>query len=199
MCAYRLRRDFLKLHKSVEIPSNGAKWVLSLWRDCLVYQTWLQTYRNKIANSYTRWWKIQKPLEEGINVNSDPARLGPLNNQQTTWKTHGRWLPSNHQSVYDAGRLSIAKNRRNGIENIRSYCFKALDLQSEHRQIAIAKQGHLCTALEACGRLRQFCRIPFDVTNGVVCFQRVIDKIIDDENLAATIAHINNITMRGIS
>ncbi|GFW38255.1 retrovirus-related Pol polyprotein from transposon opus [Trichonephila clavipes] len=42
------------------------------------------------------------------------------------------------------------------------------------------------TAFEACGKLYQFLFVPFGFTNGVACFQRVIDKIIEDEGLTLT-------------
>ena len=50
-------------------------------------------------------------------------------------------------------------------------------------------------AFKACGRLYQFRRIPFGVTNGVASFQRVIDKIISNEKLKGTVAYIDNVTI----
>ena len=40
-------------------------------------------------------------------------------------------------------------------------------------------------------------REPFGVTNGVACFQRVIDEIIQKENLHGTFAYIDNLTICG--
>ncbi|GFU66208.1 retrovirus-related Pol polyprotein from transposon opus, partial [Trichonephila clavipes] len=53
------------------------------------------------------------------------------------------------------------------------------------------------TAFEACGKLYQFLRVPFGVTNGVACFQRVIDKIIEDEGLTLTYPFIDDVTVCG--
>ncbi|GFW02170.1 retrovirus-related Pol polyprotein from transposon opus [Trichonephila clavipes] len=45
--------------------------------------------------------------------------------------------------------------------------------------------------------LYQFLRVPFGVTNGVACFQRVIDKIIEHEELALTYPFIDDVTVCG--
>ncbi|GFV33825.1 hypothetical protein TNCV_1069321 [Trichonephila clavipes] len=52
------------------------------------------------------------------------------------------------------------------------------------------------TAL-TCGKLYQFLRVPLGVTNGVACFQRVIDKIIEDEGLTLTYPFIDDVTVCG--
>ncbi|GFW11244.1 retrovirus-related Pol polyprotein from transposon 17.6 [Trichonephila clavipes] len=52
-------------------------------------------------------------------------------------------------------------------------------------------------AFEASGKLYQFLRVPFGVTNGVACFQRVIDKIIEDEGLTLTYPFIDDVTVCG--
>ncbi|GFX40244.1 retrovirus-related Pol polyprotein from transposon opus [Trichonephila clavipes] len=52
-------------------------------------------------------------------------------------------------------------------------------------------------AFEACGKLYHFLRVPFGVTNGVACFQRVIDKIIEDEGLTLTYTFIDDVTVCG--
>ena len=51
------------------------------------------------------------------------------------------------------------------------------------------------TGFEANGRLYQFCRIPFGVTNGVAVFQRSMDKMVDEEGLKYTFPYLDNITV----
>ena len=51
--------------------------------------------------------------------------------------------------------------------------YSPLDLKSAYHQIPI-KEDKPYMAFEANGKLYQFCRIPFEVTNGVACFQRII-------------------------
>jgi hypothetical protein len=61
--------------------------------------------------------------------------------------------------------------------NIGQYSIhSALDLKSAYHQIPLQEKEKPFTAFEANGRLYQFCRVPFGVTNGVACFQRTIDN-----------------------
>ena len=53
------------------------------------------------------------------------------------------------------------------------------------------------TAFEANGKLYQFCRLPFGVTNGVSFFQRTIDSVIESYNLKGCLAYLDNITIFG--
>ena len=75
--------------------------------------------------------------------------------------------------------------------------FSTLDLKSAYHQIAIRPRDKLYTAFEANGRLYQFCRTPFGVTNGVASFQRIVDQIITDEKLEGTFTYIDNVTVCG--
>jgi hypothetical protein len=81
----------------------------------------------------------------------------------------------------------VAKNR----------IFSTIDLKSAYHQVPILETEKLYTAFEACGQLYQFCRVPFGVTNGVACFQRVIDKIIKDEKLENTYPYLDDVTICG--
>ena len=58
-----------------------------------------------------------------------------------------------------------------------------MDLKSAYHQIPIKEKDKPYTVFEANGKLYQFRRIPFGVTNGVACFQRIIDKIIKENHL----------------
>ena len=73
--------------------------------------------------------------------------------------------------------------------------FSTVDLKSAYHQIPIKEEEKPFTAFEASGSLYQFCRIPFGVTNGVACFQRVIDKLIRDEKLRGVFAYLDDVTI----
>ena len=81
------------------------------------------------------------------------------------------------------------------ITKYKIYC--SLDMKSAYHQIPIKEEDKPYTAFEANGKLNQFCRIPFGVTNGVACFQRIIDKIIKENNLTGVYAYVDNIVIVG--
>lgn len=86
------------------------------------------------------------------------------------------------------------------VEKISKYShFSSIDLRSAYHQIPIRKEDRQYTAFEANGRLFEFTRIPFGVTNGVACFQQVLDEIIRNEALKDTFAYVDDITVCGNS
>ncbi|GFW84309.1 retrovirus-related Pol polyprotein from transposon 17.6 [Trichonephila clavipes] len=85
-------------------------------------------------------------------------------------------------------RPLVTKSRRQTVED---NIFMALEVQK------LLQKGVIEPTFEACGKLYQFLRVPFGVTNGVACFQRVIDKIIEDEGLTLTYPFIDDVTVCG--
>lgn len=77
--------------------------------------------------------------------------------------------------------------------------FSTIDLRSAYHQVALRDQDKPYTAFEACGRLYQFTRIPFGVTNGVACFQRIMDTLIKEEGLDGTFAYLDDVTICGMT
>lgn len=77
--------------------------------------------------------------------------------------------------------------------------YSTLDLRSGYYQVAIKPSDKTYTVFEASGggRLYQFCRIPFGVTNGVFSFQRIIAEIILKVKLKSTFAYLDNVTVCG--
>lgn len=86
------------------------------------------------------------------------------------------------------------------VQKVSQYrVFSTIDLRSAYHQIPIRPGDKPYTAFEACGRLYQFTRIPFGVTNGVAAFQRKMKQIIDDEKLDGTFAYLDDVTVCGHS
>ena len=86
------------------------------------------------------------------------------------------------------------------IEKVSRYSiYSTFDLRSAYHQVSINKEDRPYTAFEAAGGLYQFCRIPFGVTNGVACFQRSIDTLIQNSGLTDTYAYIDNVTVCGLN
>ena len=62
--------------------------------------------------------------------------------------------------------------------------YSTFDLKSAYHQRPIKEEDRPCTAFEANGKFYQYTQIPFVVTNGVAAFQRIMDKIVEEENLS---------------
>ena len=56
--------------------------------------------------------------------------------------------------------------------------FSTLDLESAFYQVPLSVEDRPYTAFEAEGKLYQYTQLPFDVTNDVSFFQRIIGNII---------------------
>ena len=73
--------------------------------------------------------------------------------------------------------------------------FSTYDLKSAYHQIPIRSEDKIYTAFEVQGRLYQFTRMPFGITNGVAVFQHTIDHIVDREQLNATFPFLDNVSV----
>ena len=86
------------------------------------------------------------------------------------------------------------------INNIAHYkVFSTFDLRNAYQQVPIVKDDRTYTGFEANGRLYQFRRIPFGVTNGVAVFQKLIDNIIKEEKSKDTFPYLDYITVAGVN
>lgn len=75
--------------------------------------------------------------------------------------------------------------------------FSKIDLCSAYHQVPIRNEDKPYKAFEAGGKLYQFPRVPFGVTNGVACFQRIMDSFIEEERLSGTYAYLDDVTICG--
>ena len=75
--------------------------------------------------------------------------------------------------------------------------FTKYDLKSAYHQIPILPSDRKYTAYEADGKLWQYKRIPFGVTNGGINFQRAINKVIVEEKLKDVFAYQDDVTICG--
>ncbi|CAI6372729.1 unnamed protein product [Macrosiphum euphorbiae] len=101
----------------------------------------------------------------------------------------------NRFTMLDAYPLPIINDL---VSKVAQYSiYSTIDLHNAYHQIPIHEEERDYTAFEAAGRLYHFRKIPFGVTNGVACFQRVMDKIISNENLNGVYAYLDDITICG--
>ena len=75
--------------------------------------------------------------------------------------------------------------------------FSTVDLRSAYHQVLLIPEERPYTAFEANGRLYQFKRLPFGVTNGVSIFQREMDELVDKYSLNGVYPYLDNITIVG--
>ena len=75
--------------------------------------------------------------------------------------------------------------------------FSSLDLKNAYHQIRIAEEDMPFTAFEANGQLYHFKRLPFGVTNGIACFQWLMDNVIRQNDLKGTFAYLDNLLVCG--
>ena len=75
--------------------------------------------------------------------------------------------------------------------------YSSIDLRSAYYQVPLKEEERHYTAFEAGGKLYQYKRLPFGVTNGVSVFQRIIDEFISRNNLKKTYAYLDDLTVTG--
>ncbi|CAH8833617.1 unnamed protein product [Trichobilharzia szidati] len=209
-----LGHDFLRLHNKLEIPFEGKNNPFSLCNlvaahidppplfhnltpKCVPIAT--KSRRHSTSDEHFIKLEIKNLLSEQIiEPSNSPWRAQVL---VTTNERHKRRMVIDYSQTINRFTLLDAyplPKIDEIIEKISKYTvFSTLDLKSAYHQIPIKEEEKLFTAFEACGNLYQFRRIPFGVTNGVSCFQRVISQIIRNENLQATFAYLDNITICG--
>ena len=61
--------------------------------------------------------------------------------------------------------------------------FSKIDLKAADPQVPMKEGDRKYTAFEVNGKLYQFTRLPFGLTNAVLCFQRTMDNIVEEHNL----------------
>ena len=89
----------------------------------------------------------------------------------------------NRFTLLDAFPLPNINELVNQIAQFR--VFSTVDLKSAYHQIPLREEDKFYTAFEASAGLYQFTRLPFGVTNGVACFQRIMTQFVQEEKLHA--------------
>ena len=144
--------------------------------------------------------EIQRMLKEGIiEPSNSPWRAQVV---VTKDKRHKKRLAIDYsQTINTYTQLDAYPIPRmdDFINNLAKYkVFSTVDLKSAYHQIPIHEADKPYTAFEGSNRLYHFNRMPFGVTNGAPCFQRIIDKFIEQEELSDTFAFFDNIHICGM-
>ena len=211
-----LGHDFLGLHKKLEMPFDGNRSPLSLCNLAAAKITpptlfgdlsegWkpiaTKSRRHNHSDSLFIDNEVQRLLKEDI---IEPCQ-SPWRAQVLVTSPEGhkkRMVIDYSQTINKFTPLDAYPQKKVDelVEKVSQYTYySTLDLKSAYHQVPIKEEEKQFTAFEASGNLYQFKRIPFGVTNGVACFQRVIDEIIKNENLQATFAYVDNLTVCGVT
>ncbi|GFW73116.1 retrovirus-related Pol polyprotein from transposon opus [Trichonephila clavipes] len=206
--------DILNRHPSVEIGFDGNRPPLTICSlavaqvppvslfsdlnpDCRPLVT--KSRRRTIEDNIFMALEVQKYFKEGvIEPSNSPWRAQAFvirgeNHKPRMVVDYSQTI--NKYTLLDA--YPLPKIEEVILKISKNKVFSKIDLQSAYHQIPIQDSEIHYTAFEACGKLYQFLRVPFGVTNGVACFQRVIDKIIEDEGLTLTYPFIDDVTVCG--
>ena len=101
----------------------------------------------------------------------------------------------NRYTLLDAYPLPKIDEIVNKVANDRFY--SSLDLKSACHQVPLLERERPFTAFEAMGKLYQYRRLPFGLSNGASAFQRVIDEFILHHNLKKVYAYLDDLTVTG--
>ena len=77
--------------------------------------------------------------------------------------------------------------------------FSTIDLCRAYYQIPLLEEDRQYTTFEADGKLWQFTRMPFGITNGVPWFQQKMDEFIMKHNLPDCFVFLDNVTICGMN
>jgi hypothetical protein len=147
--------------------------------------------------------KVKRLLEEGIiEPSNSPWHAQAFAVKRDNHKT--RMVIDHSQSKNRFAMLDTYPFPR--IEEVIAHVSKynililsTTDLKSAYHQVPILESEKDYTAFVACGKVYHFLHVSFGVTNGMACFQRVIDKTVQDEGLESVSPYIDDVTVCGRS
>ena len=209
-----LGQDFMKLHDSIHVKFGGSKPPLTicgltaftispprlfehLSSDCKPIATKSRRY-SEPDRLFIRE-EVKRLLKEGIVVkSSSPWRAQVL---VTTNGRHKKRMvvdysqTINRYTLLDAYPLPKIDELINKVAQYRY--FSTVDLGSAYHLVPLRDDEQSYTGFEADGELYHFVRMSFGITNGVACFQRVINQFISQNSLTGTFAYLDDITICG--
>jgi len=189
-----LGQDFQQKHQSVTVKYGGELPPLVLCSMSTLMIKPLELFTNLTADCHpiaarSRRYNLsdrkfiefetQRLLKEGIiEPSNSPWRAQVV---VTKDDNHKKRLAIDYSetinrfTLLDGYSLPRIDDTVNKIAHYR--VFSTIDLRSAYHQVPINEEDKLYTAFESAGGLYQFTRVPFGVTNGVACFQRVMDLL----------------------
>ena len=209
-----LGHEFLKQHETVNLTFGGSKQPLNvcglstlaitppspfinLTPDCKPIATKSRRY-SALDQQFIKS-EISKMLAEGIiEPSTSPWRAQVV---VTTNERHKKCMVIDYsQTINKFTQLNAYPLPRidDLVNKVSQYnYFSTVDLKNAYHQVPLNDKDKLYTAFEAFGQLYQFRRMPFGITNGVSCFQKVMDEFINTNSLSDTYCYLDDITICG--
>ena len=210
-----LGTDIMQLHESVQMEFGGKRppLVLSslkpirvtaptlfanLTKDCRPIAEKGRKYSTK--DQIFIQSEVKKLLDDGIiEPSRSPWRAQLLVHRSENHKTR-MCVDYSHTinqftllDAYPVPRVSEVISKMAAFK-----VFSSLDLQSAYHQVSLCESDKPFTAFQAGNRLFQFTRIPFGLRNSGAVFQRILDSIVDENNLQGVSIYCDNIYIGGM-
>lgn len=211
---FLIGHDLLKNHSYVEINFNGVRRPLKICSVAIAQVPPVSLFANLTPDCRPIITKSRRQTEEDTRFMATEVNKllgeGVIEPSNSPWRAQAFVVKGDHHkprmvidysqtinkfTMLDAYPLPRIEEL---ISKVSKYeAFSTIDLKSAYHQVPIMESEKHFTAFEADGKLYQFLRVPFGVTNGVASFQRTIDKIIKDEGLEGTFPYIDDVTVCG--
>ena len=146
--------------------------------------------------------EIQSLLKAGMIQRSDSAWRAQILVAKDEFNRHRKRLCVDYSQTinlytnldaYPLPRIDEMVNRLSKYKFFSTY-----DLKSAYHQIRLQESERKYTTFECLGDLYEFVVMPFGVTNGVPCFQRSMDDLVNEEGLKDTFLYLDNVTIGGV-
>ena len=209
-----LGHDFLKQHERVTVDFGGNKPPFNVCGLTAFTVSPPSLFQNLTPNCMPVATKARRfGAEDQAFIQSETQRLladGVIEPSTSPWRAQVVVTVNERQkkrmvidysqtinrfTLLDAYPLPRIDDVVNKVSKYRH--FSTLDLKSAYHQIPIHEADKMYTAFQSGQNLYQFCRLPFGVTNGVACFQRVMDDFIRDNRLEDTFVYLDDVTVCG--
>ena len=189
--------DFQKQHQSIIFHHGGPQLPLEVCGFSVLKVEPPDLFANLTSDNHPI--AVQRLLKEGIiEPSNSPWRAQVVVTQS---ENHKRRLVIDYSQTINRFIMLDAyplPHTDDTVNNIAQYwVFSTINLRSAYHKVKIKDSDKPYTAFQAGKALYQFTRVSFGVTNGVACFQRAMDNIIEQEKLQATFPYLDNITICG--